>query len=79
MTVHFQRFNVALTRAMSKLIIIGCPHVLATDPKWLQYIELCEKYGTYFGAPLSRRDNDTIRDITKRFGEVSFIDKQYRR
>lgn len=55
---------------MSKLIVIGCAHVLATDSKWLKYIELCEEQKSYCGAPLVRRTQGTIDLINKRFQNI---------
>nr|XP_023021067.1 RNA helicase Mov10l1-like [Leptinotarsa decemlineata] len=72
-----KRFNVALTRAMSKLIIIGCGHVLATDAKWLSYMELCENLNGFCGAPFARRTREVIEEITSRFNNVKMIDSQY--
>lgn len=60
----------ALTRAMSKLIIIGCAQVLATDSKWSSYMDLCKEYKAFFGAPFIKRDQDVISDITNRFAKV---------
>ncbi|KAF5270326.1 hypothetical protein FQR65_LT05514 [Abscondita terminalis] len=71
-----KRFNVALTRAMSKLIIIGCPNVLRYDKNWLKYIEYCEDRGAYFGA---RQDKRTDQDKMYVLDKLSNIkrDKQF--
>ncbi len=37
--LYFQRFNVAITRAKSLLIVIGNPHVLKQDPHWGKFIK----------------------------------------
>lgn len=71
-----KRFNVALTRAMSKLIVIGCAHVLATDDKWLEYIEFCESLNGFCGAPFNKRTPDIITDTTKRISNIK-KDTQY--
>ncbi|XP_072393876.1 putative helicase mov-10-B.1 [Diabrotica undecimpunctata] len=71
-----KRFNVAITRAMSKLIIIGCAQVLATDNKWLQYMNLCETLCTFWGAPFPRRTDAVVNQITQKIGAVQ-IDTQY--
>ncbi|KAI5643200.1 AAA domain-containing protein [Phthorimaea operculella] len=47
--VDDQRFNVALTRAKAKAIVIGNPLCLQKDVKWRTYMKLCRKYGTYCG------------------------------
>lgn len=39
--VHFQRFNVMITRAKCLLIIVGDPHCLQYDSNWNKLIEYC--------------------------------------
>lgn len=78
MILLLQRFNVALTRAMSKLIVIGCPYVLGYDKNWLKYIEYCEELNAYFGPPYIRRTNEVKDDIMSRCGAVRFKDSQYK-
>ncbi|CAH0559688.1 unnamed protein product [Brassicogethes aeneus] len=73
-----KRFNVALTRAMSKLIVIGCPSVLCNDSKWLEYIELSEENEAYFGAPFIRRTTEVKEQISRRIGNIQLIDSQFR-
>ena len=46
-----KRFNVALTRAMSMLIVVGNPAVLATDDYWRQMLRHALKTGAYVGVP----------------------------
>lgn len=55
---------------MSKLIIIGCAQVLGTDSKWTKYMDLCDDYQAFFGAPYVKRDQTVMKDITNRFSEV---------
>ncbi|KAK9884828.1 hypothetical protein WA026_009054 [Henosepilachna vigintioctopunctata] len=62
-----ERFNVAITRAMSKLIVIGCPLVLETDPKWKNLIDACEKMNTYHGNPFAELTADKWQEILDRF------------
>lgn len=62
--------NVAITRAMSKLIVVGNPVVLSTDKYWLEYIEFCEKNKTYFGPQYVKRTDDTRKKIQKKFEKV---------
>ena len=47
-----KRFNVAVTRAMSLLIVIGDPHLLGADPTWRTFIEHCIKMRAYTGCDL---------------------------
>ncbi|XP_018580188.1 putative helicase mov-10-B.1 [Anoplophora glabripennis] len=74
-----KRFNVALTRAMSKLIVIGCPHVLGTDDKWEQYICHCEELDSFCGAPYARRTQDVKDEIVNRLGRIRLLDTQYKK
>lgn len=69
-----QRFNVALTRAMSKLIVIGCAQVLGTDKKWLKFINLCKQQKAFYGAPYEKRDKRIMTEITNRFANIEFED-----
>ncbi|VEN40612.1 unnamed protein product [Callosobruchus maculatus] len=73
-----KRFNVALTRAKSKLIVIGCAHVLCTDKKWQQYIEFSEELGSFYGSPYHKiiRTDENIEDIMRRLGNVQTTDTQ---
>lgn len=72
-----KRLNVALTRAMSKLIIIGCPNVLRFDCNWLRFIEFCEEKRSYFGAKRDVRDDVLKKDVLQRLGEVNSPDQPY--
>ncbi|XP_078437162.1 P-loop containing nucleoside triphosphate hydrolases superfamily protein [Wolffia australiana] len=47
-----RRFNVAITRAKSLLIIIGNPHVIAKDQHWDKLLRYCAGNGSYLGCPL---------------------------
>ncbi|CAH1967600.1 unnamed protein product [Acanthoscelides obtectus] len=74
-----KRFNVALTRAKAKLIVIGCPHVLCTDRKWRRYIEFSEELCSFYGAPYDKikRTDENIDDITRRIGNIQATDTQF--
>ncbi|XP_060525981.1 putative helicase mov-10-B.1 [Cylas formicarius] len=65
-----KRFNVAITRAKSKLIVVGNPMVLATDDKWLRLIDACQNLGTYGGAPFVRRTEEVRDDIVSRIDKL---------
>ena len=47
-----KRFNVAITRAMSLLIVIGDPHLLSEDPSWRAFLKHCISLGAYTGCDL---------------------------
>lgn len=67
----------ALTRAMSKLIVIGCAHVLGTDDKWERYICLCEELCAFCGTPYARRTADVREDIVSRLQRIQLLDTQH--
>lgn len=45
-----KRFNVALTRAQSLLIVVGNPNLLVKDNNWKALVEFCIKNGFYRGC-----------------------------
>ncbi|XP_056278751.1 putative helicase mov-10-B.2 [Pseudoliparis swirei] len=47
-----KRFNVAMTRARSLLIVVGDPRVLKTNPIWNKFIHYCLTNGGYRGISL---------------------------
>ncbi|KAM9475618.1 putative helicase mov-10-B.2 [Clarias gariepinus] len=44
-----KRFNVAVTRARSLLIIVGNPVILSSDTTWCKFIDYCTEEGGYTG------------------------------
>jgi helicase MOV-10 len=47
-----KRFNVAVTRAKSLLIVIGCAKVLSMDrANWLPFLQYCRENGSWTGEP----------------------------
>ncbi|XP_031475278.1 probable RNA helicase SDE3 [Nymphaea colorata] len=51
-----KRFNVAITRARSLLIIVGNPHVICKDVHWNQLLGHCTEHDSYQGCPLPQPD-----------------------
>lgn len=47
-----KRFNVAITRAMSLLVVVGDPYLLGADPAWLSFLQHCINIGVYTGCDL---------------------------
>nr|XP_026489735.1 putative helicase mov-10-B.1 [Vanessa tameamea] len=47
--VDDKRYNVTLTRAKAKLIIIGNPTCLTRDVKWRKYMDYCRQRNSYYG------------------------------
>ncbi|PKU67749.1 probable RNA helicase SDE3 [Dendrobium catenatum] len=57
-----RRFNVAITRARSLLIIIGNPHILTQDPYWEKLLRHCVDNGSYQGCPLPSLERKVFSD-----------------
>ena len=53
-----KRFNVAITRAQSLLVVVGNPLVLMLDPHWRALIRLCVAKGAYRGVALPPETTD---------------------
>ncbi|XVE62877.1 hypothetical protein DITRI_Ditri06bG0155000 [Diplodiscus trichospermus] len=52
-----KRFNVAITRARSLLIIVGNPHIVCKDPYWEKLLWHCSENNSYQGCALPERQN----------------------
>lgn len=53
-----RRFNVAVTRARSLLVIIGNPHIVSKDPYWEKLLQYCVDNNSYQGCPLPEGPDD---------------------
>ncbi|OCT94290.1 putative helicase MOV-10 [Xenopus laevis] len=53
-----KRFNVAITRAKSLLILVGNPLILGQDPCWSQFLNYCYESGGYRGFKIESKDLD---------------------
>lgn len=69
-----RRFNVALTRAKSLLIVVGNPQVLAKSPCWLAFINHCKDQGVCCGMPPPQPLQKT--NLTELFNQLT-IDFKY--
>ncbi|KAF2285412.1 hypothetical protein GH714_003619 [Hevea brasiliensis] len=52
-----RRFNVAITRAIALLIIIGNPHIISKDPYWNKLLWYCADHDSYQGCGLPERQD----------------------
>lgn len=51
-----RRFNVAITRARSLLILIGNPHIICKDKHWNKFLWYCSNNGAYQGCFLPNKE-----------------------
>jgi superfamily I DNA and/or RNA helicase len=65
-----KRFNVAVTRACSLLIIVGNPHVFINDPYWGKLLDLCQGQGAYEGIPIRRRTDQDFAVAAERMRDL---------
>ncbi|KAF3856633.1 hypothetical protein F7725_017356 [Dissostichus mawsoni] len=63
-----KRFNVALTRARSLLIVVGNPVILNKDPTWEKFISYCVKEKGYTGYPFEDAEGED--DIVSRLASL---------
>ncbi|KAE8684160.1 putative RNA helicase SDE3 [Hibiscus syriacus] len=57
-----KRFNVAITRAKSLLIIVGNPHIVCKDPYWEKLLWHCHENNSYQGCPPPERMNEGFEE-----------------
>lgn len=63
--ITLQRFNVAVTRAKSLLIIVGNAVLMQCDPTWYAMIKFCKENGLTKGIPFALKENpDPVEEIT---------------
>ncbi|XP_054906170.1 putative helicase mov-10-B.1 [Poeciliopsis prolifica] len=55
-----KRFNVALTRAKSLLIVIGNPVILRKDPLWKKFINYCVEMKGYVGIDFKNVEEEDL-------------------
>ncbi|XP_015251753.1 PREDICTED: putative helicase mov-10-B.1 [Cyprinodon variegatus] len=55
-----KRFNVAMTRAKSLLIVIGNPVILRKDPVWQKFIHYCVDMKGYKGVDFNNVDEEDL-------------------
>lgn len=69
---HPRRFNVAITRAKSLLVIIGNPHIVCQDPYWDKLLTYCSDNNSYQGCPLPEKQEqvDEKSDMTELLNSI---------
>ncbi|XP_050240644.1 probable RNA helicase SDE3 isoform X2 [Quercus robur] len=60
-----RRFNVAVTRAISLLVIIGNPHIINKDPHWNMLLWHCADNNSYQGCTLPEKEEFVDEDPTQ--------------
>ncbi|KAL5098655.1 hypothetical protein RYX36_002982 [Vicia faba] len=65
---NHRRFNVAITRAISLLVIIGNPHIICKDNHWSQMLWHCVDNSSYLGCALPERIEHFHEDIGENSG-----------
>ncbi|XP_071453510.1 putative helicase mov-10-B.1 [Hetaerina americana] len=66
-----KRFNVAMTRAQARLIIVGDPYVLARNENWLAVMNLTQEHNTFVGAPYIPRDDNYVARLHPLFKQLT--------
>jgi hypothetical protein len=70
--VFVQRFNVAITRARSLLIIVGNPILLELDENWRELINFSLEHNSYRGCKYSPRvGTEWMQKVIERFDKLS--------
>ncbi|KAE8657845.1 putative RNA helicase SDE3 [Hibiscus syriacus] len=59
-----RRFNVAITRAIALLVIIGNPHIIAKDTYWSQLIWRCVDNNSYQGCALPEKQEVYVDEVS---------------
>lgn len=72
-----RRFNVAITRAKSLLIIVGNPHIINKDPHWDKLLRYCVENGSYQGCPLPALEEHYQADELGEYNGGNDIPNQY--
>ncbi|KAJ1298699.1 hypothetical protein BS78_01G473800 [Paspalum vaginatum] len=66
---NHRRFNVAITRAKSLLIIVGNPYIITKDRHWDRLLRYCADNGSYQGCPLPPPESHSYSDETNSFSK----------
>ncbi|XP_012690883.1 putative helicase mov-10-B.1 [Clupea harengus] len=66
---NVKRFNVAMTRSKSLLVVVGNPVILKKNPTWERFIQYCEEEGGYTGFDYS--DAEGEEDVVTRLAALN--------
>jgi hypothetical protein len=69
-----QRFNVAVTRACSLLIVVGNPFLLENDQHWRELINFTHILGSYKGCPYMPRfgpESEWMEKVVEKLEKLS--------
>lgn len=58
-----KRFNVAITRAMQGLIVLGTPTVLEMDENWGAFLAFCKRHGLWDSSPGSTSQDLLVNQL----------------
>lgn len=68
-----KRFNVAITRAISKLIVVGNPVCLYTNDNWAKLINLCKEMKSYRGYKYNKKTTEESNQITGKLRTIDLL------
>lgn len=68
-----RRFNVAVTRGMHLVVVVGQPYYLCTDSNWFRLLNYCDKNRSYMGLRCSLLDSeqDKCRNESERLSAAA--------
>jgi len=69
-----KRFNVAITRAKSLLVLIGNPFVLQQDPNWGSFLKYCVENKCYKGCSLPKEKSAQDEEISALYDKLQIAE-----
>lgn len=63
---------------MSKLIIVGNPHVLCYSEHWKALIKYCQNLNSYRGCRFAERTLNLKQSVVQKLDRVNLQDSQYK-
>jgi len=74
-----KRFNVAITRAKSLLVIVGNPHILSQDTDWRALLDFSLARGCYKGCSYNQDSDEDFDRMEARFRKLLLDDSEISR